>query len=89
MLKWLMRRRIAAFERAYGYDTSYARDILEASPRAALLFGRIQAVAGFRRDVPKDACSPPSSSRRAPRIAAPARSSSPPWRSAPAWCRGS
>ena len=55
MLKWLMRRQIAAFEKAYGYDTSYARDILEASPRAALLFGRIPALAGFRRDVPKDA----------------------------------
>jgi len=55
MLKWLMRRRIAAFERAYGYDASYGRDILEASPRALLLFGRISALGQWRRDVPKDA----------------------------------
>ena len=55
MLKWLMRRRIAAFERAYDYDMSYARAILDASPRALLAFGRIEALARYRRDVPRDA----------------------------------
>jgi hypothetical protein len=52
MLSWLMRRRIAAFERAYDYPMDYARDILEASPRALFLYGRIAALANYRRQVP-------------------------------------
>lgn len=55
MVTWLIRRRIAAFERAYGYDAGYMRDMAEASPRAVRLFGRITALAGYRRDVPRDA----------------------------------
>jgi alkylhydroperoxidase family enzyme len=52
MLSWLMRRRIAAFERDYDYPMDYAREILEASPRALLLYGRIAALANYRRKVP-------------------------------------
>jgi hypothetical protein len=55
MIKWLLRRRLAAFERSFSYDVSYARDILDASPRALLALGRIQALATYRRDVPKEA----------------------------------
>jgi hypothetical protein len=55
MLKWLMVRRIAAFERAYDYDMSYARAILDTSPRALLAFGRIAALARYRKGAPKDA----------------------------------
>ena len=43
MLKWLMRRRIAAFERSFDYPMDYVRDMLEVSPRAVLAFGRITA----------------------------------------------
>ena len=35
MVKWLMRRGIAAFERQWNYDASYVHEIIEASPRAA------------------------------------------------------
>lgn len=52
MLRWLMRRRIAAFERAYDYDMSYVSDLVEADPRAARLFGRATALGRYRRDVP-------------------------------------
>lgn len=55
MLKWLIGRRIAAFERAYGYDTSYVRDMLDADPRAVLALGGIDRMARYRRDVPKEA----------------------------------
>lgn len=55
MLKWLMRRRLAAFERTYGYDVSYARDILDADPSALLAFGRIERLARYRRGVPQAA----------------------------------
>src|SRR5262249_32094109 len=38
MLQWLLRRRIAAFERSTGYDASYVRDILDADMAAFLKF---------------------------------------------------
>ncbi|HUH83733.1 MAG TPA: hypothetical protein VLX85_03945 [Stellaceae bacterium] len=56
MLKWLIRRRIAAFERAYDYDMSYARDILAVSPQALARFGGVEKLARYRRDVPLEAC---------------------------------
>lgn len=55
MIKWMLRRRLATFEREFGYDASYAGEILAASSKAFIAFGRIQAMAAFRRDVPKDA----------------------------------
>ncbi len=55
MFRWFVNRQISAFEREFGYDMSYARDILDASPRAIWLFSRIPAVARFRKDVPPDA----------------------------------
>jgi hypothetical protein len=55
MLKWLIRRRLAAFEREFDYDASYARDILDADLKAALAFNKFQAMAQYRRDAPADA----------------------------------
>jgi len=55
MLKWLIRRRLAAFERDYDYDASYGRDILDADLRAALAFNKFTAMAEYRRDIPADA----------------------------------
>jgi hypothetical protein len=54
MLKWLLRRQITAFERHYGYDMSYARELLAADPRAVLAVARVQALSRYRRDVPAD-----------------------------------
>ena len=55
MVKWLMRRRLAAFERQWNYDASYLHEIIEASPRAAWMFSRAAAVGKYRKDVPADA----------------------------------
>jgi hypothetical protein len=55
MLKWLIRRRIAAFEREFDYDSSYATDMLEVSPRALIVFNRIMPMSRYRRDVPLEA----------------------------------
>jgi hypothetical protein len=44
MLRWLTRRWIAAFERAYDYDMGYVREMLDVSPRAARVFGRVGAL---------------------------------------------
>ena len=55
MLRWLLRRRIDAFEKAFEYDASYMRYILDVSLAAALKFGRIMGVANYRYDIPLDA----------------------------------
>jgi hypothetical protein len=52
MLKWLIRKRLDAFERDYGYDTGYARAILAADTRALLAYAKIEAMGKYRRDVP-------------------------------------
>jgi hypothetical protein len=54
MLKWLIRRRIQAFEASFQYDMSYARDILAADPRALMAFSKVAAVSNYKRDVPVD-----------------------------------
>ncbi len=54
MLNWLIRNRLAAFERKYGYDVSYARDILAADRKAFMTFAKLSALGAYRRDVPKD-----------------------------------
>jgi hypothetical protein len=55
MLKWLLRRRIDAFEKEYDYDASHMRYILDVSVGAALKFGRIMGLANYREDVPHEA----------------------------------
>ncbi len=55
MLRWLFRRRLDAFDRAYGYDSSYARDLLDADPGAFLKFAKVMGLARYRKDVPADA----------------------------------
>jgi len=52
MLKWLIRRQLAAFERTYDYDIGYLREILEADVGAALKLRGIQALGRYRRGVP-------------------------------------
>ena len=52
MLKWLIRNRLAAFERSFEYDMSYARDILDADVGAFLAFARVQKMGGYRKGVP-------------------------------------
>jgi hypothetical protein len=55
MLGWLVRRRIAAFERDFDYDMSYARDIYDASPGAFFKFSKILGMSGYRQDAPEEA----------------------------------
>jgi hypothetical protein len=52
MVKWLMGRGIAAFERQWNYDAGYLHEIVEASPRAAWMFSRAAAIGKYRKDVP-------------------------------------
>ena len=52
MVKWLMRRGIAAFERRWNYDAGDLKEIVDASPRAAWMFSRAAALGKYRKDVP-------------------------------------
>lgn len=55
MLKWLIRRRLAAFARTFNYDAAYMYDILDADVRAALAFNKFQSMARYRGGAPADA----------------------------------
>ena len=55
MFKWLIRRRLDAFQRKFGYNVDYARDILAADSTALIRLGRVQAMAHYRRDLPLEA----------------------------------
>lgn len=55
MIDWLIRRRITAFERAFDYDMSHARDLLGLSRKAFWRFSRAQALAEYREGVPLEA----------------------------------
>jgi len=52
MLKWFLRRQIAAFEREWNYDASYIREIIDADPRAMIAFGKVQSLSRYRKDIP-------------------------------------
>jgi hypothetical protein len=56
MLKWLFRKRLDAFDRDYGYDSSYVREILAADLSAAIKLSKAMGLTGYRKGVPADAC---------------------------------
>jgi hypothetical protein len=54
MWKWLIRNRLNAFEKQFGYDTSYMREVLAIDTAAFLAFARVSKIAHYRRDVAKE-----------------------------------
>ncbi len=54
MLKWLLHRKLRAFEREHGYDSSYMHELLDTDLGAFLKFGRATRLATYRKDVPLD-----------------------------------
>jgi hypothetical protein len=52
MLKWFLRRQIATFERTWNYDASYIREMIDADPRATMVFGKVQGLSQYRKDLP-------------------------------------
>jgi len=54
MLKWIIHRRLRAFERAHGYDGSYMHELLDTDFWAFLKFSRAIALNAYRKDVPTD-----------------------------------
>jgi uncharacterized lipoprotein YbaY len=53
MLTWLIKNRLAAFERRFGYDASYLRHVLEVDPAAFWAFAKVQKMSRYHRDVPR------------------------------------
>ncbi len=53
-MKWLIKRKLAAFEHDTGYDASYMRHVLDHDLGAFLKFARAQGISAHRRDVPLD-----------------------------------
>src|SRR5260370_24878258 len=54
MLKWLIRRRLARFDRSFGYDSSYVREMLEADTGAFMKFAKVMGLAHYRKGVPAE-----------------------------------
>ena len=52
MIRWFLRRKIAAFEHTWNYDASYMREVLDADPRALITFGKVVGLGQYRKDVP-------------------------------------
>lgn len=55
MLRWLLRQRVDAYERSWGYDMDYVRDMLAASPAALIKYALLEGFATHRDGVPADA----------------------------------
>ena len=52
MVRQLLRRTVASFERKWNYDASYLKEIVDLSPLAAWKFALATRLGGYRRDVP-------------------------------------
>lgn len=55
MLRWIARRRLVAFERAFDYDASYMHEMLDVSLTGFMRFSPVAKLAQHREGVPLDA----------------------------------
>src|SRR5262249_1470949 len=55
LLPRMLKRHIDAFQRTYGYDTSYFRDMVDVDVSAVLAVVKLQGLSDYRKDVPKAA----------------------------------
>ncbi len=51
-MTWLIKNRIAAFEKQWGYDASYLRELLATDPKAFWKFAKAVKMGDYRRDIP-------------------------------------
>ena len=54
MLKWMIRRKLRAFEREHEYDASYMHEVLDTDVRASMTFARATGLGAYRKGVPAD-----------------------------------
>jgi len=55
MLTWFIKKRLAAFEKQFGYDASYMHELADIDLRAFLKYARAASIGHYRRDVPREA----------------------------------
>jgi hypothetical protein len=55
MFGWLVKRKLAAFEKDFGYDATYLKEMYDVSPSAFWKFSKITAMSQMRAGVPVDA----------------------------------
>ena len=55
MLKWLIRRRLAAFERKYGYDASYMHELMDTDFAGFRHYARAIGGGQYQGTLPRDA----------------------------------
>jgi hypothetical protein len=55
LLPWMLKRHIDGFQRAYGYDASYFRDMVDVDVSAVLAVVKLQGLSNYRKDVPNAA----------------------------------
>lgn len=54
MLNWIIKRKLAAFERAYGYDLTYGRALLDIDRSALFVLRGAQGFSDYKKDLPRD-----------------------------------
>ena len=54
MLKWFVRRQLDAFEKDYGYDAAYMREMLDTSFTGLRRYAAVSKMVAHREDVPLD-----------------------------------
>ncbi len=52
MRRWLLHRLISRWEQTWNYDAAYLHELIDINPRAAMAFGKLQAISRYRKDVP-------------------------------------
>jgi len=54
MLNWIIKRKLAAFEKKYGYDISYGKALLEIDRSAMFVLRGAQGFSDYKKDIPRD-----------------------------------
>jgi len=54
MLKRMIRNRLTAFETRFGYDVTYARELLASDLGAFMAYARLDRLSRYRKDVPRE-----------------------------------
>jgi hypothetical protein len=52
MLRWLFRKKLDDFDREYGYDSSYVREIVDTDLDAAWRFSKVMGLTTYRKGIP-------------------------------------
>ncbi len=52
MIRWFLRRQMAAFERTWNYDAGYMLEVIDADPRALITCSKVIGVSQYRKNVP-------------------------------------